>query len=613
MVEVKTTNRNLSAIVARLAPWFPVVLFLLAIIYYSSYALSGLDLNGEGGTIAVVADRIRHGYRPIVDTFLGYNLLWFYPIVWLFRIFGPNFVLVRVFFFVLSAVTALFAYRTVLRATSRPLLGLTVGVILVLIPGIQFRNYLPFLGVTDLMVILEGFALPHRNRRTRFIWILLAALVVSATFLFRVDLGLFFSVVLIAAAFAYLLLGSEPLGMRLQALLAALLLLPLTFLTLHLPVGYYAGAHGFTDAFWNQYTAQIIDMDRRVLRLLPQSSVQKPTPPVVQPTPQQTRPPATELTPTENNDRSNRPLPPWTQMFTSRWGKTRILVFLIYYPLVAGSIIGGAALLLAVRHLSQVSRQGMLVGRGSRRAATESLTPSLGSRDGTDSLVLGITLASAFTLFPQYFFFRPDPQHVSEMMSVFLVTLGCAFGIVLDRFHSVNRTRRVLLIAWIALSLLHVYLYCDYGLAVPWMGSIARKRPNEVWFKADNGVIALLPAVETEETRQLYEVIKGHSNRKDYVVCLPYAPTINFMTDRRSYLYNLYIDNVTRPPHFDAKAIAEIEKYRPAAICINDDPMNVVNASRFSVWAAPTMAYIRQHYRYAGTFRRNEVYLSPDK
>jgi ribosomal protein S16 len=85
------------------------------------------------------------------------------------------------------------------------------------------------------------------------------------------------------------------------------------------------------------------------------------------------------------------------------------------------------------------------------------------------------------------------------------------------------------------------------------------------------------------------------------------------MTNRRSYLYNLYIDNATRPRDFDAKAIAEIERYRPAAILINDDPMNVVEASRFSVWASRTATYIREHYRYAGTFRRNEVYLAPGK
>ena len=606
MVEAKTANLKPDAAVARIAPWFPVVLFIFALVYYGSYAFSGLDLNGEGGTIAVVADRIRHGSRPFVDTFLGYNLLWFYPIVWLFRIFGPNFTLVRLFFFALSAVMALLAYRTVLRATLRPLLSLTIGVILVLIPGIQFRNYLPFFGVADLMVILEAFALPHRSQRARMIWILVAALLVSTTFLVRIDLGLFFSVVLIGAALVYAVLGPEPRPERLRALLAAVLLLPVTFFALHLPIGYYAQAHGFGEAFWNQYTSQIADLDNRAAHLLPQPPAPKATPSIAQATPaaRLAQRSSEVLAPTENNDRSNRPLPRWTDMFTSRWGKTRILVFLIYYPLVAGLIMAGGTLALAFSRIKALATSTL---------DPHNSDPRQENRTEIHALVLGISLASAFTLFPQYFFFRPDPQHVSEMMCVFLVTVGCACGIALDRFRSANRLLRGVLIAWIALCVFHVYLYCDYGLAIPWMGSIGRKKPDEVWFKGDNGVIALLPPTDAEETRQLYEAIKAHSNRNDYVICFPYAPTVNFMTNRPSYLYNLYIDNASRPPDFDTRAIADIERYHPAAILVNDEPMNLVNASRFSVWAATTMAYIQQHYRYSGTFRRNDVYLAPDK
>ena len=594
MAQVEKALSEARLFVARVAPWFPLALFLFALGYYASYAFSGLDLNGEGGTIAVIADRIRHGSRPFVDTFLGYNLLWFYPIVWLFRIFGPNFTVVRIFFFALSVVMALLAYRIVLRATRRPLLSLAIGVILVLIPGIQFRNYLPFFGVANLMAMLEAFALPHRTQSVRRVWIFVACLLVSTTFLVRIDLGLFFAVVLIGAGVAYAFLGTELLPARLQALLSCVLLLPITFLASHLPIGYYPQARGFDNAFWNQYTSQIADLGSRVVHLLPQSAAPKIAPAAKKATPapsaQLTQQSPDALTPTENSDRSTRPLPRWTDMFTSRWGKTRILVFLIYYPLIVGALIGCATLVLAFSSLFKGSKQA-----------------------GTDALVLGVSLASSFTLFPQYFLFRPDPQHVSEMMCVFLITLACSCGIALDRFGSANRWSRRLLIAWFALCLLGVYLYCNYGLTVPWMGSIARKKPNEVWFKGDNGVTALLPPPEAKETRRLFELLKAHTGRNDYIVCFPYAPTVNFMNNRRSYLYNLYLDNVNRPVGFDAKAIADIERYRPAAILVNDDPMNVVNASRFSVWAAPTLAYIQQHYGYAGTYRRNDVYLAPGK
>jgi len=81
------------------------------------------------------------------------------------------------------------------------------------------------------------------------------------------------------------------------------------------------------------------------------------------------------------------------------------------------------------------------------------------------------------------------------------------------------------------------------------------------------------------------------------------------MTNRRSYLYNLYVDNATASPKFAEQAIAEIEKYKPAAILVDDFPMNQIPASRFTVWAAPVYKYIKDHYDYAGTEVGNEIYL----
>ena len=51
-------------------PWLPLVLLVIALGYYSCYALSGLDLGGEGGTTAVYAQRLLEGQPPFVDTFL---------------------------------------------------------------------------------------------------------------------------------------------------------------------------------------------------------------------------------------------------------------------------------------------------------------------------------------------------------------------------------------------------------------------------------------------------------------------------------------------------------------------------------------------------------------
>ena len=567
--------------------WLPWLLLGIAIAYYATYALSGLDLGGEGGTTAVIAQRLLDGQRPFVDTFLGYNLLWFYPLVWLFQIFGPNFTVVRIFFFVLSIITALLAYRTVRRVSGSAVVAFGCALVLILIPGIQFRNYLGLLGVGNLAALLEAFALPHRSPKHRLIWIVVAAFAIALTFLIRIELGFFFCGVALASVAAYLLLSEDTFRRRLSNALVTIIALPVTFLVVHLPVSYYAEQHGFAAAFWEDYLSYwrfIEEKAESVAGVEPFKSshpiqLSQRTQLVADPT---TAPPVA--------DRSTRRLPAWTQMFTEKFGKKRILVFLLYYPMLSGAILAAAALCLAI------------FGRLRNRA-----------NEKGEALVLIIGLASAFTLFPQYFFFRPDPQHLSEMMCPFLVVSACSFGMALRRWKSPQTWLRWSTRLWLLFLLVQLWFYLDYGLAVPWMGSIGRKKPNEQLFRADNGVLAYLPKDQKPEYEALYQAVTQNSAQSDWVICYPYAPTVNFMTNRPSYLYNLYVDNATRPATFDQEAIAAIEQKKPAVILIDDDPINATESSRFSIWATATLEYIKSHYRYVGTYVRNAVYVAPSE
>jgi hypothetical protein len=567
--------------------WPPWLLLAVAIAYYSAYALSGLDLGGEGGTTAVIAQRLLDGQRPFVDTFLGYNLLWFYPIVWLFQNFGPNFTVVRIFFFVLSIITALLAYRTVRRVSGSAVLAFACGVVLILIPGIQFRNYLGLLGVGNLAALLEAFALPQRSPKHRLIWIIVTAFTIALTFLIRIDLGFFFCGVALASLVAYLLLGEDTFRRRLSSVLVTIIALPVAFLVVHLPVSYYAERHGFAAAFWEDYLSYWQFIEQKAASVAGVEPVKSSYPIQCSPRTQL----VANVTPTPSvADRSTRRLPAWTQMFTEKFGKKRILVFLLYYPILSGAILGVAALWLAI--------SGMRRNRADEKR---------------EALVLIIGLASAFTLFPQYFFFRPDPQHLSEMMCPFLVVSACSFGMALRRWKSPQAWTRWSTRLWLAFLLVQLWFYLDYGLAVPWMGSIGRKKPNEQFFRADNGVVAYLPKEQKPEYEALYQAVTQNSSPNDWVICYPYAPTVNFMTNRRSYLYNLYIDNANRSATFDQEAIAAIEQKKPAVILIDDDPINATESSRFSVWASATLDYIKSHYRYLGTYVRNAVYVAPSK
>jgi len=567
--------------------WLPWLLLGIAIAYYAIYAMSGLDLGGEGGLTAVYAQRLLEGQRPFVDTFLGYNLLWFYPIVWLFQIFGPNFTLVRIFFFVLSILTGMLAYRTVRRVTHSDLLAFGCALVLILIPGIQFRNYLGLLGVANLAALLEAFGLPHRSQRERLVWIAVAALAIALTFLIRIDLGIFFCGVALAGLVAYLLLGDDLINRRFRNGVVAVIVLPVAFLAVHLPVSYYAAEHGFADAFWKEYLSYWQFIEKKAMSMAAIEPVRTSAPIQFLP---HLQPVADTIVATPLADRSTRPLPAWTKMFTEKFGKQRILVFLLYYPVVSGSILALWALFLAV--------SGWVRKRPNEKS---------------EALILVIGLASAFTLFPQYFFFRPDPQHLSEMMCPFLVVSTCSFGIALRRWFSPGPWTKWSARLLMAFLLVHLWFYLDYGLAVPWMGSIGRKKPNEELFRADNGVLAYIPKDQEPDYDGLYQAVIHNSAPTDWVICYPYAPTVNFMTNRQSYLYNLYVDNATRWPAFDTDTIAAIQEKKPAVIVINDDPINATESSRFSVWAPTTLAYIKSHYRCIGTYVRNDVYVAPSQ
>ena len=587
---VFTLFDRISNFTERAGRWRIVGLVLFAFLYYSYYGLSGLQLSGEGGTVALIAQRILEGERPLADTFLGYNLFWFYPIVALFSITGPNFLDVRIFFYLLSIITGVLGYRAVWRVTGRPLLSLSAAVIIILIPGMQFRTYMGLLTVGNLYLFLEVFALEN-SRRSRLLWLIGSGLFLGFTFLVRIDLGILFSTLALGLLFVYPLIDPRSWKRRIQFSTLALTLYAILTFLVHIPVDQFAAQHRFRNEFWSQYESWKDDVAKylnavsrdsaKALSGLTRSALPEPTPAAAT---------ASEKGPQadtdSNNDHRTRPRPPISDIFLASTSGGKHLAFLIYYPIAGGAII----ILLSV----------LLFLRGWRTD-----NPTL-AREG---FILLIVTGSALTLLPQYFLFRPDPPHVSEMMCPFVIAAAIAYDIGWPARHPGAPMIRLVGTFYVILAAIHIAFYIEYGIKRPSMGSYAIKSRSEVFFKADNGVSGYVPSDKALEYQTLYQTIIDHSTSKDYVVCFPYQPMVNFMTNRRSYLYNLYVDNASAPLKFKEQAIAEIKKYEPATILIDDFAINQIPASRFTVWAAPVYQYIKDHYDYAGTEVGNEIYL----
>jgi hypothetical protein len=287
-----------------------------------------------------------------------------------------------------------------------------------------------------------------------------------------------------------------------------------------------------------------------------------------------------------------RPRPELRDVFRQRSFYDAVFVLILYLPILISVIViavAGCALLRAIFTANAALKEA--------------------------SLVSLVTLGSALTIFSQYFFFRPDTPHLSEFMVPFVVAMACAsFYAVRAAVRSGSWLVRVPCFAFVALCLSAEGLYFYHSFPKESAGTIAaaRKRSHEV--VAGNGVRVLVKRREQPWLQALHDTIVRYSEPGDWVVTFPYSPTINFMTDRPSYLKDLYIDNATANRRFMQQKIEEFERLRPAVIVIDQRDINDTEQSRFKNWAAPTYDYIRRNYvRVAGEFNTNEIFVRPDK
>ncbi len=573
--------------------WAVVILF--ALLYYGQYYRSGLNFGGEGGTAGVLALRLMEGQRPIVDTFLGYNVMWFYPIVWLFELIGPNYVALRIYFFVICTLGAVLGFLILRRSTGSGVYSLLVASLLVLMPGMIFRNYMPFLGLLNMYVLLQAYVFSQSSQRKTLIWQAVAGVVLGLTFLFRIELGIFFSIINIGLALLY------PLGFRRQFLsrlpfvfTGIILAVGLTF-AVHIPVFADARARGFDQALWAQYGTwlgflgfgfkdQVIDSAKVVLvaPLAPISTSPEVT--IAPPVPESDGGGSSEL------DRNGLLRPSLEKMGTLPNFYDRAYVIITYLPVLSSLVIilAGSGFLF----------WSILAGRVDVRES---------------SLTVLTCVGSALTLFPQFFFFRPDTPHLSEFMAPFLVAMGCAaWQAIRGGWAQPRPIWKAGALALALLCFVNAALYTYHTMPKESGGTIGATKKKKLEFTAENGVRVLLNRREREERQGVYDAVMKYSTAQDYVVCYPYAPTINFMTNRRSYEHNLYADNATETHLFHHETVGEIEKFRPAVIVIDNRDINKSDSSRFAIWAASSYQYIRSTYRDAGKFGRQEVYVRPD-
>lgn len=590
---IREAGRQAEDLLGRHAPW---LLLLTAAVYYAFYYRHGLNLGGEGGSNAVLALRLMEGQRPIADTFLGYNLMWFYPLVALFTLTGPDYVAMRVFFFVICAINGLLGYAVVRQVTRQAWLATTVAVILILVPGMLFRNYMGLIGVLSMLLLLKAYVLPAPTAGRQAAWMTAAGAGLTLCFLLRIEPSLLLLVVWLGLAVLYPLGPRADFLPRLRTTLLGTLLAAVVLIGVHGLFAWHAEQRGFGPEFRQQYTNFVglfrYELAREIEKL-------KPAPPAPAPAAGRSTPaaaPSAAPAPSAVQEGREARLarPALGDIWKAERERDRYFGLCLYFPVFWSSAFVAVA---AVMLLAAVCRGD---DANKRRA-----------------LVVLTTTGCSLVLFPQYFYFRPDPPHLSEFMIPFLPAVACSAFVMHEAArHAGRRFWRRAVWVLLAPSILLFPVYLKAIMPRDSAGTIV-KYGTVVEFTALNGVRVKVRPEEAAQLGLMRDAILQHSEPGEYVICYPYSPTINFMTDRPSYEYNLYIDDSTADSRFESEAAARIDEKRPAVIVIDNRPVNQTEQSRFRNWAGQLTAHIEANYRRVGVYpvgrREIYVYARPDK
>ena len=572
------------------------MLILIAAVYYGSYYRHGINFRDEGGTLTLSGKRLLDGEIPFKDVELGYNVGWFLPIAGLFKITGANFVGLRVFFMALCALTSVLGFLTVERAARHAgrralalVLGFLTGVLLIVVPGMLFKNYNPLAVVANSWALL-GFVLAH-NARAACWRALMGGLILGATWLARIDLGTFFSVLWLGTFALRIAAPPGKFSERLVLAVVGLLIVVGSAAAIHVPVLWDSYRRGYSTEFIGSYSSHWKMMMNRLPGILkpadPAAAKTETKPSVAKGDPAAAAPAAVAAaqvpTPAKRGAYKNETLPrtSWSdvqQADDKKRDDVLGLFLLTYFPLLT-------ILPLAVCAFARWFRAA--------RAG----------EDGTCPLGALVLLGGALTMFPQFFFWRPDSPHLSEFGPGYWTAVIGATAL-LGAGMSWRVPARLLTVV--------IARHCGVGLwrmgPDRWGGTIAAREARKTIFEGENGTRVFEQKKTVAWMNDVLKLIRERSGADDYLIAYPYHPSFNVIANRRTYEKNVYIDNAKAGPGWNKAAIERIQNFRPAIIIISDWDVNGTEASRFRNFGNDVYLYVRANYDHLGTFDEKEKF-----
>jgi len=548
-----------------------MLIIAAALAYYGSYLRYWFNPHDEGGTVCLIAQRLMQGERPWADVVLGYNAGWFYPIVGLFHLTGVNYLAARAFFFALSTITALLGCGIVTRVSGSRWLGLAVGLVLVVLPGSQFKNYIPLAEAANTACLIHLISVAPALRRKWFTAIALGAAVLGLTALVRVEIAIFFAAIWTLLLLLVLLDKRLALAQRGARMLGGAAVWAAVIVAVHVPPYVYFRGLGVESHLIEQVPhwlqALHSGLQDQIGGTANALSLPAPAPGAVAADASATPPPAPII------DRSTLRRRPLSDIWSPVGLRNRLLAFLTYAPFIGFGVffLGGV-----ISFARRVWRREFTLGE--------------------HSLKWLLLIGGSLTTFPQFFFFRPDRPHLSEFMPGYILAMAGCTALLWPRGEKRSRPQLLVASALAAFFLAHLAVFAFFAFQHPSAGTIAARFGRETKFAGDNGVRVRDFKRQATTHTTIRDTILAHARPEDFVVCFPYNPGYNLMANRRTYVRNVYVDNATHDPDWAAQTMRDFEEKQPAVIIIDDRAINGTPVSRFTRWAAPVYDYVKIHY-----------------
>lgn len=220
-------------------------------------------------------------------------------------------------------------------------------------------------------------------------------------------------------------------------------------------------------------------------------------------------------------------------------------------------------------------------------------------------------LMIAAVQWPGFALFRPDWVHFISFMHAYLILAACLALWLLRDLTSTAPARRLLQAGAVALVAVQMGLFVVYGVFVDGSGWGPKQAQRDSVFAGRNGVRQLVSADQKRLYENIFDLIEQNSKPGDRIVCVPYCAGFAFMTDRRLLFKEHYVDDGTPQlyPGWIDRAIALTAEARPPVVIVLDWAPNDTEVSRFDVWAARYMDYIRRTYARSMPFGMGTVWI----